>query len=142
MEVSDVRKRIYETMDRAKRAAAERRAMVDEAAAEYQLFLDRVAVPLFRQIANILRAEKHLFSVFTPGGSVRLMSDRSNDDYIELLLDTTNTRPEVIVHSSRSRGSRVTESEIAIGQGGPVRALTEEDVLAVVLKQLEPLVER
>jgi len=142
MEASDVRRRVHETMDRAKRAAAERRALVDEAATEYQLFLDRVAIPLFRQIANILRSEKYMFSVFTPGGSVRLTSDRSNDDYIELLLDTTNTRPEVIVHASRGRGRRVTESEMAIGQGEPVRALTEEDVLAAVLKQLEPLVER
>jgi hypothetical protein len=142
MEVSDVRKRILETMDRAKRAAAERRALVDEAATEYQLFLDRVAVPLFRQIANVLRAEKHSFSVFTPGGSVRLMSDRSNDDYIELLLDTTNAKPQVIVHSSRGRGRRVTESEIAIGHSGPVRELTEEDVLSVVLRELGPLVER
>jgi len=142
MEVSEVRKRVYEAIERAKRSAAERRALVDEAEAEYQLFLDRVAVPLFRQIVSILRAEKRLFSVFTPGGSVRLMSDRSSDDYIELVLDTTDARPQVMIHSSRSRGRRVTRSEIAIGQDGPVRELTEEDVLSVVLKELEPLVER
>jgi hypothetical protein len=142
MEVSDVKKRIHETMDRARRTATERRALVDEATREYQVFLDRVAVPLFRQIANILRAEKHLYTVFTPGGSVRLMSDRSNDDYIELSLDTTNLRPQVIVHSSRSRGRRMTESEITVGQEGPVRELTEEDVLSVVLKELEPMLER
>jgi len=142
MEVSDVKKRIHETMERARRAATERRALVDEATRDYQLFLDRVAIPLFRQIANILRAEKHLFTVFTPGGSVRLMSDRSNDDYIELSLDTTNLRPQVLIHSSRSRGRRVTESEIAVGQQGPVRELTEEDVLSVVLKELEPMLER
>jgi hypothetical protein len=142
MEVSEVRKRVYEAIERAKRSAAERRALVDEAEAEYQLFLDRVAVPLFRQIVNILRAEKRLFSVFTPGGSVRLMSDRSSDDYIELVLDTTDARPQVMINSSRSRGRRVTRSEIAIGQDGPVRELTEEDVLSVVLKELEPLVER
>src|SRR5204863_6808491 len=101
-----------------------------------------VAVPLFREIANVLRAEKYLFTVFTPGGSVRLMSNRSNEDYIELSLDTTGARPQVVVQSSQGRGRRVTQSEIVIGQGGPVRELTEEDVLSVVLKELEPLVER
>ena len=97
---------------------------------------------MFRQIANILKAEKYPFTVFTPGGSVRLMSDRSNDDYIELSLDTTGAQPQVIVQSSRGRGRRVTQQEIALGHGGPVRELTEEDVLSVTLKELEPLVER
>jgi hypothetical protein len=142
MEVSDVRKRVLETMDRAKKAAIARRAGADEAASEYQLFLDRIAIPLFRQIANILKAEKYPFTVFTPGGSVRLMSDRSNDDYIELSLDTTGAQPQVIVQSSRGRGRRVTQQEIALGHGGPVRELAEEDLLSVVLKELEPLVER
>jgi hypothetical protein len=41
--------------------------------------------------------------------------------------------------ASRSRGRRVVESE---GPIGPPAALTEEDVLAFVLKSLEPLVER
>jgi hypothetical protein len=142
MEVSDVRKRVKETIERAKRASADRRATADEAAGEYQLLLDRIAVPLFRQLVNVLRAEKYPFSVFTPGGSVRLMSDRSSDHYIELTLDTSGSRPQVIVHSSRSRGRRVTESELPVGDGKAIRDLTEEDVLAVVLKELEPLVER
>ena len=77
MEISDVRKRVLETIDRAKRAAAERRVRADEAAREYGVFLERVAVPLFHQLAGALRAEGYLFNVFTPGGSVRLMSDRS-----------------------------------------------------------------
>ena len=142
MEVSLVRRRVRETLARAKQAAADRRTRVDEATGEYQLFLDRVAVPLFRQIANVLRAEKHAFSVSTPGASVRLISDRSSDEYIEISLDTTNASPQVIVYARRTRGRRVNEVEIAIGTGGPVRELTEEDVLAVVLKELEPLVER
>jgi hypothetical protein len=83
-----------------------------------------------------------MFTVFTPGGSVRLMSDRSGDDYIELALDTTGSQPWVVGHSSRSRGRRVTETEVPLGSGGPVRDLTEEDVLTFVLKELEPLVDR
>jgi hypothetical protein len=129
-------------IDHAKRAMTERRALVDEATREYQVFLDRIATPLFRQIGNILRAEGHPFTVSTPGSSVRLVSDRSASDYIDLALDTTGRLPLVIIHSSRSRGRRVTESEAPLGSGGPVRDLTEEDVLAAVMKELEPLVER
>jgi hypothetical protein len=142
MEVSDVRKRVKEVIDRAKREMTERRTLVDEATREYQLFLDRIATPLFRQIGNVLRAEGHPFTVSTPGSSVRLASDRSGRDFIELALDTTGRQPQVIIHSSRSRGRRVTESETAIGSGGPVRDLTEDDVLDAVMQELEPMVER
>ena len=45
MEISDVRKRVLETIDRAKRTAAERRTRTDEAAREYDVFLERLAVP-------------------------------------------------------------------------------------------------
>src|SRR5437667_13418 len=123
MEISDVRKRVFETIERAKRTSAERRTRVDEAAREYQTFLDQIAVPLFRQIAGVLRAEGHLFTVFTPGGSVRLMSDRSGDDYIELALDTTGAYPQVLGLSSRGRGRRGTQSETALGSNGPLRDL-------------------
>jgi len=142
MEVSELRRRVRETMTRAQRAATERRTRLDEANTEYQAFLDRTAVPLFLQLGNVLRAEKRAFTVSTPGGGVRLSTDRSNDDYIEVFLDTTEALPKVIVHSVRSRGRRVYESEIAVGQGGPVRDLTEEDLLSIVLKELEGFVER
>ena len=45
-------------------------------------------MPLFKQVGNVLVTEGHAFKVFTPGGSVRLMAERGNDDYIELALDT------------------------------------------------------
>jgi hypothetical protein len=142
MEISDVKRRVFETIERAKRTAADRRARTDEAAREYDVFLNQIAVPLFRQIANVLKAENQMFTVFTPSGSVRLMSDRSGDDYIELTLDASGPYPQVIGHASRARGRRVTESETPLGQGGAVRDLTEEDVLAFVMKELEPFVER
>ena len=142
MEISDVKKRVFETIERAKRTAGERRTRTDEAAREFDAFLTQVAVPLFRQIAAVLKAEGRMFTVFTPGGSVRLMSDRSADDYIELALDTTQTYAQVLGHASRGRGRRVLETETPLGHGGAVRDLTEEDVLAFVMKELEPLVER
>jgi hypothetical protein len=141
MEISEVRKRVVQTIERAKRAAAERRARTNEAARAYEEFLEGVAVPLFRQIANVLRAEGYLFSVSTPGGSVRLTSDRTAEDYLELALDTARNEPTVIGHSSRRWGRRVVESERPVADGA-VRDLTEEDLLRFVLAELERFVER
>jgi hypothetical protein len=142
MEISDVKKRVLEAIERAKRTAAERRKRADEAAREYGVFLDRIAVPVFRQIANVLRAEGYPFNVFTPAGSVRLMSDRSAEDYIELRLDTSGDDPRVVGHASRSRGRRVTESEWPIAERDAIRDLTEDDVMRFVMKELEGFVER
>jgi hypothetical protein len=139
MEISDIKRRVVETIDHARRRAAERRTRNDEAAREYDTFLDRTAIPVFKQVSNVLRAEGFVFTVFTPGGSVRLMSDRSAEDYIELALDTSGNEPVVTGHTSRSRGRRVIESEQPIG---PPATLTENDVLSFILKALEPLVER
>ena len=141
MQISDVKKRVLQTIERGKAAAAERRVRTDDAARDYDAFLERVAVPLFRQIANVLRAEGYPFSVSTPGGSVRLMSDRTAEDYIELLLDTVPTEPTVLGRTSRRWGRRVLESERPIAEGA-IRDLTEEDVLGFVLAELEPFVAR
>src|SRR5687768_15676999 len=84
MEISDIKRRVVETIERARRRAGERRVRTDDATREYEAFLDRIAVPVFKQVANVLRVEGYMFTVFTPGGSVRLMSDRSAEDYVEL----------------------------------------------------------
>jgi hypothetical protein len=139
METSDVKRRVVETIESAKRQAAERRTRTDEASRVYALFLDRTAIPLLKQIANVLRAQGINFTVFTPSGSVRLMSDRSSEDYIELTLDTSGDEPLVSGHVSRSRGRRVLESERPLGSPD---GLTEDDVLTFVLKELTPMVER
>jgi hypothetical protein len=141
MEIADVRRRVLEAMDRAKRAAAERRARVDAAGKDYEVFLERVAVPIFRQVAQVLKAEGYAFTVFTPSGGVRLMSDRGSEDYIELALDTSGPEPQVIGHTSRARGRRVHETEQPVAGGRPAE-LTAEDVLGFVAKELEPFVEK
>ena len=141
MEISEVKRRVGETIERAKRGAADRRARADEAAREYAEFLDRIAVPLLRQTANVLKAQGYPFTLFTPGGSVRLISERQPADYVEVTLDTTGDEPAVMGRSGWARGRRIVEAERAIGTG-PVRSLDEEDVLGFLLKALEPLVER
>jgi len=139
MEISQVRKRVLQTVERAKVQAAERRARNDEATTLFGPFLDTVVVPLVRQLAQVLRAESHLFNVFTPSGSVRLMSERNAEDFIELFLETTGSEPRVVGRTRRSRGSRVLESEEALGAPG---ALSEEDVLAFLLRAVEGFVEK
>ena len=88
---------------------------------------------------HVASPEGYPFSLFTPLGSVRLMSDRTAEDFIEVSLDVSGETPQVVGHSSRSRGRRVVESERAIGEPG---ALTEDDLLEFLAKELEAYVER
>ena len=139
MEISLVRKRLTETIERAKKQAAERRGRSDQASRDFDVFLQKVAVPLFRQVANALKADGYAFTVFTPSGSVRLMSDRSAEDYVELTLDTTENPPRVAGRISRTRGGRVIDAERPVGAPD---AVTEEQLLDFLLKELEAFVER
>jgi hypothetical protein len=139
MEVSDVRKRVLQAIEQAKHQDAERRQRNDEATRAYDRLLSGVVVPLFRQVAGVLRAEKHMVTVSTPSGSVRLSSDRGADDFVEVLLDTTGETPGVIGHSSRNRGRGVVESEVVIGAPG---ALTEDEVLQFLMKAITAFVAR
>lgn len=141
METSVVRKRIQDMIEGAKRAAAERRSRNDTAQRDYERFLQDVAVPLFKQVASALKASGVSFTVFTPSGSVRLMSDRSSDDFVELTLDVTGDRPLVIGHSSRARGRRVIESERPIAEVD-VAVLGDAHVLDYLTRELQPFVER
>jgi len=141
METSVLRKRLGDTIETAKRTAAGRRQRADEAARAYATFLDTIAIPLFRQVANVLKASGYPFSVFTPSGGVRMASDRTAEDYIELSLDTTGDAPLVLGTSSRARGRRIIENERAVAEQ-TVAHLTEEHLLTYLLKELEPFVER
>src|SRR5262245_32495355 len=110
METADVRRRVAETIERARRGAAERREQTAEETKTVEAFREIAAVPLFRQVANVLKLHRYPFSVFTPGGSVRLSSDKSADDYIEIALDTAGAAPAVMLHTRVGRGRRVVES--------------------------------
>jgi hypothetical protein len=142
METADVRRRVNGAIEQARRKAAERRIRADEAAREFDVFLERVAVPLFRTAAQALRAAGYPFNVFTPAGGVRLMSERSAHDYIELRLDATEDPPRVVGRTTFERGHRVVDTERPLHGTSPVRDLDDEAVLAFLLKELEPLVER
>jgi len=142
MEVSEVRRRLRGAIERARQGAAERRLRNDAAAREYETFLAQRAVPIFHQVAAALTAEGHLFKVFTPAASVRLASERSPEEFIELVLDDTSDPPTVVGKSTRGRGRRMVSSERALQGGAPVADLTEEDVLAFLLEEIVGLVGR
>ncbi len=139
MEISDVRKRVREILDRSQHQADTRRERNDEARRAFERFLEITAVPIVRQVASVLRAEGHLFTIFTPAGSIRMMSDRRNTDFVEIGLDTSGYAPRVVGHTSRGgRSGNRTEYEQTVGGGDPA-TLTEDDVLTFVLRELEAM---
>lgn len=142
LEVSEVRKRLRAAIDEHRRAAASRQVAVDAAFADYERFLSTVAIPVVQMLANVLRAERYAFTVFTPRGGLRLASAKSGDDYIEFSLDTSSITPTVLLNTSRTRGRRLVRSERPLRSGATVSELTEDDVLQGLLEEIAPLVER
>lgn len=142
MEISEVRRRLLAAIDKARRVAEERRIRTDAASRDYQNFLEQRATPVFQQVAAALKAEGYTFKVFTPASSIRLASDRSPEEFIELSLDDTSNPPAVLGRTSRGRGRRMTSSERAVGEGKAIANLNEEDVLTFLLEEIVGLVER
>ena len=129
-------------MASAKVREQDRRQRTADATREYAVFLQSVATPLVQQIANVLKAEGYAFTVSTPGDTLQLANDRGRDDFIELVLDTTFDRPQVVGRISRSRGSRRLNEERPIRPDASPAAITEEDVLEFVTQALEPWLAR
>ena len=89
-----------------------------------------------------LKVENYAFTVFTPGGGLRLASDRGRDDYVEFALDGSADPPQVVGRIRRARGSRTVDEERPIKPGIPPEELSEEDVLTFLLEALQPWLER
>ena len=142
LEAGEVRKRLRQTIEAAKRDAATRRAAMGEVQAAYDTFLEEHAVPVLRQVASALKAEGHVFQVLTPAGTARLVSDRTKDDYLEVVLDGARKTPEVIGRANRVRGSELIADDQPIRANARVSDLTDEDVLEWVLRVIVPFVER
>jgi hypothetical protein len=141
MDVALIRKRLKAEIDQARRSAAERRERSRAATRAYETFLEEVAVPTFRQIANVLRAEGLPFEVQTPLGGVRLVSDRSRDDVLALELDMTHDPPQVMLNAMRTRGNRVLQTERVVKERTAIEHITDADLLERVLEELRPWLE-
>jgi hypothetical protein len=142
IETSELRRRLRTAIEQARSNAAARRERTDAAARDYEQFLATVAIPVVQRFANVLSAEGHQFHVGTPAGSVRLTSAGSAEDYIEILLDTSEDPPEVVGRTNRGRGRRMISSERAVRERTAVAELNEEDVLAFLLTEIVPFVSR
>jgi hypothetical protein len=142
MEIADVRRRIKEAIDRGRREAADRRARNSEAAVAYERFLTVVAVPLCQQIAGVLKAESYPFIVNTPAGAVRLASERWPQDFVEIHLDTTGPRPQVVARVERVKGRETIAEDRPIKPGTSIEHLSEQDVLDVIAEALAVFVDK
>lgn len=142
MDVSDLRKRILRALDDARKDQSSRRSVLDEAAQAYATFQETLAVPLLKQAAQVLRAEKHGFTVNTPPDGARLVSEASPNTFLEFALDTTSA-PQVIgrVSLAHGRQGRVVE-ERPLAAGRAVAALTEDDVATFLVTEIPKLILR
>lgn len=142
LETAEVRRQLTHRLAELKKAHAQRRTAVDAARAAYDTVLEREIAPTLRQFAQALKAEGFAFSVQTPAGTARLVSDRSSDNAIDIALELGGAQPAVVVRSAFIRGRRQLEDERTLAQGDAIAALDGERVLAVLLDVIEPFVER
>jgi hypothetical protein len=142
VEVSEVRRQLRHAIDRAKARAQQKRQTAADAERAYATFLEQVATPTTRMLANALKAEGYPFTISTPSGGLRLASDRGRDDYIDLALDASGDEPTVVGRVRHTRGSRTLEDERPIKPGAAPQDLTEADVLSFLVHALDPWLER
>jgi hypothetical protein len=129
-------------IDAARERGQQKRQRSTDAERAYDAFLKDVATPVTKLVANTLKVEGYPFTVFTPGGGLRLASDRGRDDYIEFAFDGDADPPQAIARVSYTRGSRTLSDEKPLKAGAAPETLSEEDVLAFLLTALEPWLER
>ena len=142
MEVSHVRRRLTAAIEQARRTAQQRRERSSEVQRAYETFLADVAVPVARMAVSALKADGYPFTIATPGGGVRLISDKGRDDYVEIALDTTADPPEVVGRTSYTRGSRTVAEERPVKRGASPQAISEDDFLEFLVEALGPWFER
>jgi hypothetical protein len=142
LETAEVRRQLTHRLAELKKAQAQRRAATDAARSAFDAVLEREIAPTLRQFAQALKAEGFPFSVQTPAGTARLVSDRSSDNVVEVGLELGGRQPAVVVRSAFTRGRRQIEDERTLAEGEAIAALDGERVLAVLLDVIEPFVER
>jgi len=138
VEVSHVNRRLKAAIDQARTRTQARRQRTAEAEQAFAAFLEKVATPVTRQMANALKAAGLGFTVASPDRGLRLSSDRGRDDYIEFALDTDGAEPQAVGRVRVTRGSRTSDETLPVKAGTAPEDLTDEDVLEFLLRALEP----
>lgn len=142
MEVSEIRRRLRQAIDAARRRQAERRALVADTSHAYERILETIALPVFQTLASALTAEGHRFKIETPAGIVRLVPERSGQERLELALETERDIPAVVLRSVRGRGSRTIENEAIVAEGPEIAEISDSNLVDAVVQQLIPFIER
>jgi hypothetical protein len=140
-DVGLIRKRLRHEIDAGRRAAATRRERAAAVSRAFDTFLADTAIPAFRAMANVLRAEGLPFEAQTPSGAVRLVSDRNRDDAIALSLDDTQDPPQPMLVTTRARGSRMIRTERPVKEGADIDRITEDEVIERLIEELRPWLE-
>jgi hypothetical protein len=141
MEPSEIRKQVVHAIDQARRRAAAQREDAERLSRSFAQLLPH-ATAGWKVVASVLKAEGHPFKVNTPAGALRLASDRSPDDFIEIGLDTSRRPVAVVGRTGLTRGRRVIDREVVIAEGDAVTTLDEQTLLTFLLEELGPFVER
>jgi len=142
VEISAVRRHVQAAMGSARDRARQRRQRAEEADKAYESFLERLAIPLARQVVSVLKAEGYAFTVSTPGRGSRVSSEHGRDDYVDVELRADGDAPRVVGHIRRTRGSRTIDEEQLVAPEASPEAITEEQFLTFLLRALEPWLER
>jgi hypothetical protein len=143
MDTGELRRRILRALEESKNDAALRRTEADAAARAYDDFLANVAVPMLKQAIDVLKAERQTFVLNAPAGSARMVSEGAADTFLEFVLESAGSRPQVLGRVSRSRGrQRVVVDERPLATGKAVADLTEEDVAAFLVTEIPRLLKR
>ena len=139
-ELADLRRRVRQAIQDAKQQAAARRTARDEAGAAWATAVAEIVEPAATNVAAALTGEAMPFRLETPRGTIRLVSERSADDYMEIVLDDSDERDasEVIGRTVKARGRQsVTVIEELLG---PPSQLSEDRVIAFFMKAIAPFV--
>jgi hypothetical protein len=142
LETAEVRRQLTHRLAELRKAQTQRRATAEAARAAFEGVLEREIAPTMRQFAQALKAEGFPFSVQTPASTVRLVSDRSSDNVVDIVLELGGAQPAVVVRTAFTRGRRQLEDERTLAQGDAIASLDGDRVLAVLLDVIEPFVER
>lgn len=143
MEVAELRRQLVREIDKARAEAAERRQGSDAAHAAYAHFIVDTAGPLVRQTVSVLRAEGLAFQAQTPAGSARIASEKSADDFVEFVLDTSVRPPRVLGRLSVGiNRQNVHVEEHPIADGTPIGKLTEQDLLPFLVPSVARIAAR
>jgi hypothetical protein len=142
LDTVEVQRQLTHRLAELRKAATQRRDDVSRAREAFETVLDGELAPTVRQFVQVLKAQGFPFAVQTPAGAVRMTTERSADDFIEVALDVTRRPPAVVALRQYTRGRRLIDDERVVAEGEAIARLDAERILPILLDLIEPFVER